>query len=318
MGTSTKMKSETRPMRPKITRWSFLKRTMLFLVAMLVAYNAVFYIFQDAFLMEPKKKPTGYVERKDLEPALNRFLTPSGSVLQDDKNEWPTGVTAINFQKSVSPTQPAKGTLFYLHGNKGSMEQCRWEIEPFLDAGYHVWTMDYRKFGESRGPVNEIRLLGDAKMVYEEILKTEQIDIIWGRSFGSGIATYLASLNSPKRLVLETPYWSLPDAAGYTRPFLLSCLFRYRLPTNEYMEYVQCPVHMIHGKADEKITFESSKRLDKLCGELDLQGKFHKIPGGMHNFRPSEKEPKQTDAAFETALMESLDLKLEMSRKPRL
>jgi len=318
MRTSTKMKSETRPKRPKMTRWSILKWTMLFLAAVFVAVNAYFYTNQEAYLMEPNEEPTGYVERKDLEPALNRFLTPPGSVLQDDRNEEPPGVGAINFQKFVSLTQPAKGTLFYLHGNKGSMEQCRWEIEPFLKAGYHVWTMDYRKFGESRGPVNEIRLLGDANMVYEEILKTEQIDIIWGRSFGSGIATYLASLNSPKRLVLETPYWSLPDAAGYTRPFLLSCLFRYRLPTNEYLEYVQCPVHMIHGTADEKISFESSKRLDKLCGEFGLQGKLHEIPGGMHNFRPSEEKPKETDAVFENTLMESLDLKFEMSRKPRL
>jgi len=84
------------------------------------------------------------------------------------------------------------------------------------------------------------------------------------------------------------------------------------------MEYVQCPAHMIHGTADEKISFESSKRLDKLCGEFGLQGKLHEIPGGMHNFRPSEEKPKETDAVFENVLMESLDLKLEPSRKPSL
>jgi len=183
-----------------------------------------------------------------------------------------------------------------------------------VDAGYHVWTMDYRGFGESKGDVSENRVLGDANMVYEEILKTEQIDIIWGRSFGFGIATYLASTKSPKRLVLETPYWSLPDAAGYTRPFLLSSLFRYRLPTNEYLEYVQCPVHIIHGIADEKIDFESSTRLDELCRKFHLQGKLHEISGGKHNFRPSKSKPMQTDAAFETALKESLDLKFKTSR----
>ena len=105
-----------------------------------------------------------------------------------------------------------KGSLFYLHGNRGSMEQCRWEIEPFSNAGYQVWTMDYRGFGESQGAVSENKLLGDATLIYNKILKTDEIDIILGRSFGSGIATYLATIESPKRLVLETPYWSLPDA----------------------------------------------------------------------------------------------------------
>lgn len=162
--------------------------------------NTVFFIDQDARVMEPSELPTGYAEMLELEPAFNGFLTPPGRILPESKNDWTPGVTAINFQKFVSFTQPAKGTLFYLHGSRGSMEQCRWEIEPFLIAGYHAWTMDYSGFGESHGPVSENRLLGDAKMVYEEILSTEQIDIIWGRSFGSGIATLFMGLTMKRSI----------------------------------------------------------------------------------------------------------------------
>ena len=308
------MKSETKAKRSKITLWSIFKWTTLLLVAVFVLVNTVFYINQDAYLLERLELPTGYEEKPELEPAFNRFVAPPGRILPNNKKDWPPVEAAINFQKFESFAQSANGTLLYLHGNRGSMDQCRWEIEPFLNAGYRVWTMDYRGFGESQGALSESKLLGDAKMVYEEILKTEEIDIIWGRSFGSGIATYLATIESPKRLVLETPYLSVPDAARHTRPYLLPILFCYRLPTIEYIEYVQCPVHIIHGTDDEKIYFESSTKLDDRCRELRLEGKLHKISGGKHNFRPSTKNPMQTDADFGTALMESLDLKFVMSR----
>ncbi len=264
--------------------------------------------------MERDKLPTGYVEKPELEPIFDGYVAPPGKPLPDRKSDWPPVEAAINYQKFDSLVQPAIGTLLYLHGNRGNMEQCRWEIEPFMKGGYQVWTMDYRGFGQSEGAVTENRLLGDAKMVYKEILRTEEIDIIWGRSFSSGIATYLATIDPPKRLVLETPYWSLPDAARHTRPILLPFLFRFRLPTNEYLEYVQCPVQIIHGTDDEKIYFESSTRLDDLCRKLGLEGKLHRIQGGKHNLRPSASEPMHTDAAFETALMECLDLNFELSR----
>ena len=308
------MNSETVSKRSKVTVSSILKRIPLFVVAVFIVVNAVFYINQDAYLMERLKLPTGYEESPELEPTINGFVAPPGKILPDSQNDWPPVEAAINFQKFESCTQPARGTLLYLHGNRGSMEQCRWEIKPFLDAGYSVWTTDYRGFGESKGALSENRLLGDARMVYEEILKTDEIDIIWGRSFGSGIATYLATIESPKRLVLESPYWSLPDAARHKRPYLLPLLFRYRLPTYEYIEYIRCPVHIIHGTDDEKIYLESSTRLDDLCRKLRLKGKLYHIPGGKHNFRPSTNKPMQTDAAFGNALMESLDLGFEMSR----
>jgi alpha-beta hydrolase superfamily lysophospholipase len=314
MQTNTTMNSEAEAKRFAWTLWSFLKWTTFLLIAVFVLVNTYFCIYQDTYVMERDDLPTGYEERSDLKPVFNGFVAPPGKILPDSTNDWPPVEAAINFQKFESLAQPAKGTLLYLHGNRGSMEQCRWEIEPFLRTGYHVWTMDYRGFGESEGTVSENRLLGDAKLVYEAILETEKIDVIWGRSFGSGIATYLATIESPKRLVLESPYWSLPDAARHTHPYLLPFLFHYRLPSNEFLEYVQCPVHIIHGTDDEKIYFDSSTKLDELGRQLRINGKLHIISGGKHNFRPAKNQPMQTDAAFETVLMECLDLHSEVQR----
>ena len=265
--------------------------------------NGLFWWMQERFLMESGKDSNGYVERKNLKPSYNKYLSPRIGLLTEKEKSEPRIEVAINFQKFDSLSQPLRGKLFYLHGNRGSMESCRFEIEPFLDAGYDVWTMDYRGFGNSKGPISEINLLADAQMVYKEILKTEQIDIIWGRSFGSCIATYLAKENEPKRLVLETPYWSLPDAGCKRFPFLISQLFRYRLPTHEYLSYVKCPVRIIHGTSDEKIYFGSSEKLETQGKQNGQDIELYRIEEGKHNFRPSTENPSpKMDQAFEDAL----------------
>ena len=207
----------------------------------------------------------------------------------------------INVQKFDTPTDPPKGTVFYLHGNRGNIELCLWEIKPFVDAGYDVWTMDYRGFGKSTGQLSETALLEDAERGYKRILaECDEDDIIvWGRSFGTGVAAHVASVNSPKTLVLETPYYSLCDTVCHTNPLVLPYLVRYQLPTHEYLGDVDCPVHLIHGTKDEKIDFTSSERLKNRCLELRMKVQFHRIQDGFHNLRP---EPE-----FKTALNKILE-----------
>lgn len=145
-------------------------------------------------------------------------------------------------------------------------------------------------------------------MVYAWIAASEKADereiIIWGRSFGTGIATYVGSVNSPKTLVIETPYWSLPDAVCHSRPYLFPAAFRYQLPTYKYLEYVKCKVHLIHGRSDEKIYFKSSERLKDLCDNLKIVVQTHWINNGLHNLRPASQGLSQE---FDTAVTESLD-----------
>jgi alpha-beta hydrolase superfamily lysophospholipase len=154
-------------------------------------------------------------------------------------------------------------------------------------AGYNVWTMDYRGFGESTGRLSEAALLADVQMVYKRMRQEEDEAriIVWGRSLGSGMAAYVASGNSPQALVLETPYWSLPDAARHRYPVLPRFLFRYRLPTHEYVANVDCPVYLIHGTQDEKIAFSSSQKLERLCKQLAVEVKMHVIRNGQHDLR---------------------------------
>ena len=258
------------------SRWGTWRRGLcscfLALLICYVVFCASIYFFPEHFLLDANAIPDGA-------PAETPALPP----ILDEMIDVPEG--RINYQ--VFRAEENKGLVFYLHGNKGNLELCRWEIEPFLKAGFDVCMMDYREFGESKGSPSEFALLSDAQLVYERIRQTydEEEIIVWGRSFGSGIAAYVASVNNSQGLVLESPYYSIPDCVQYHYPYIPAFLLRYRLRTCDYVQDVRCPVYLVHGTADDKIYFGSSVKLKKL---MDDQGKVNHldpIPEGGHNLR---------------------------------
>ena len=70
----------------------------------------------------------------------------------------------IHYRKYIRTSLPSKGTVFYLHGNRGDMDRCEWEIDFLIDCGYDVWTMDYRGYGDSQGTMSESALLCGRKL----------------------------------------------------------------------------------------------------------------------------------------------------------
>jgi len=150
--------------------------------------------------------------------------------------------------------------------------------------------MDYRRYGGSTGEPSEAAFKEDALNVYEVITekRPEVPIVIWGRSFGSGVAASVAAaktVKKPKMLVLETPYCSLVDLVRQTHPYLPPGIFRYELPTHEFLKSANCPIHLIHGTQDEKIPFNSSERLKVHCESLRIPITGHSIMCGKHNLR---------------------------------
>ncbi|MEZ6134960.1 MAG: alpha/beta fold hydrolase [Pirellulaceae bacterium] len=198
------------------------------------------------------------------------------------------GDDGVVHYRRYTTAKPLKGTVFYLHGNRGDMDRCECEIDFLLDRGYDVWTMDYRGFGHSIGTMSENALKEDASRVYGKINPRDPEGplIIWGRSFGSGVAASVAAKadQKPDLLILETPYWSLIDLAQQKCPIIPSVLFRYKLPVHEFVKSAGCPVHLLHGTRDEKINANASDRLLELkSNSIEIKG--HSIMGGMHNLR---------------------------------
>ncbi len=181
-----------------------------------------------------------------------------------------------------------KRLIFYLHGNAGSLEHWG-EIAPvYTNLGYDIFILDYRGFGKSEGSLkNEKQFFEDAQLVYDELKKqySENEITIIGYSVGTGTATWLASQNQPKQLILKAPYYSLKDLAKRNFPIVPSFLLKYPFETYKYLPKVKVPITLFHGDQDEVIYYGSSQRLSKHIKETDqfITLKNHSHTGLNHS-----------------------------------
>jgi len=186
-------------------------------------------------------------------------------------------INALHFKAENS-----KGIVYYSHGNSGCLQQWGSVADIFIMNNYDFLIYDYRGYGKSSGTISESNLYHDAIFIYKQLLNDykENEIIIYGRSIGTGIATKVASEFNPKHLVLESPYYNLPDLVKKMFPFIPSFLLRYKFRNDQMIKFVTCPVTIIHGTFDEVIYFGASQKLEKLFMEKDS---LIPIIGGHHN-----------------------------------
>ena len=163
-------------LKSKLGRRRVLRAGLSVLIASYLAFCTYFYFFQEWHLLEPNTVPTGGRPSELKEEPFELAVQP-----QDGRP------ATIHYRKYVTSAEQKKGVVFYLHGNKGNMDLCEYQIEFLITLGYDVWTMDYRGYGDSKGKISEAALKKDAMAVYEKIaaeIDAESI-VIWGRSWAA-------------------------------------------------------------------------------------------------------------------------------------
>jgi len=195
------------------------------------------------------------------------------------KSEDGAIINALHF-KAENP----KGVILYFHGNMGDLSRWGKITEFFVELNYDVFVMDYRTYGKSTGTLNEEAFYTDAEMCYNYVLKhyNESEITIYGRSLGTGIATYLAANKTPKQLILETPYYSLADVAKRRFSiFYTDKTLRYNFPSHIFIQQVNCPISIFHGTKDNVIPYKSGKKLFDCVATKNKS--FYTIEKGKHN-----------------------------------
>jgi len=142
--------------------------------------------------------------------------------------------------------------------------------------------VDYRGFGKSTGRRTQKAVKRDMQVIYNKLKENvdEKYIVLYGRSLGSGFAAKLASMNNPRMLILDAPYYSLSKVAKRYLPFMpLSILIKFPMPTYKWLQYVQCPIHILHGTDDKLIPYKTSVKLSKIKPNLTT---LHSIIGGGH------------------------------------
>jgi len=241
---------------------------LLIILAIYIVISVALYYLQDYLLFKPEKLPEDFQFYYDNQETMEYNLeTRDGAVIN--------GVRFL-------PKGESKGLILYLKGNSKSIKGWGKFAVDFTRHDYNVLMIDYRGFGKSTGRRSQKAMKRDLQLVYNKIKEqtTEDRIILYGRSLGSGFAAKLASMNNPKMLILDAPYYSLTKVTARYMPFMpLSLLIKYPLPTYKWLKYVQCPIHIIHGTDDKLIPYKSSVKLSQVNPKLS---RLHTVIGGGH------------------------------------
>ena len=189
----------------------------------------------------------------------------------------------------------SKGTILYYHGNAGDLQRWGQITQFFVDLNYSVIVMDYRGYGKSTGKRSMEALYADSELWYDYAKQhySENEIILYGRSLGTTFATYIASRNQVKNLVLESPFYSIEDVARSKFPILpVKSLLHYKFPTYQFINKVNCPITIYHGEDDSVIKYDQGERLFESI-EKDAKTLIS-IPNGGHNDLVSFEEYTDT------------------------
>jgi pimeloyl-ACP methyl ester carboxylesterase len=177
----------------------------------------------------------------------------------------------------------SKGLIFYLHGNAGSLNSWGDVAKTYTDLNYDVFIIDYRGFGKSEGSIeNQGQLFDDLQIAFNVMKEKYAEDkiIVLGYSIGTGLAAKIASVNHPKLLILQAPYYSLTDMMKHDYPIIPTFILKYKFDTYKYIENCNMPIVIFHGNADEVIYYNSSIKLKALLKKSD---KLITLNGQGHN-----------------------------------
>lgn len=184
----------------------------------------------------------------------------------------------------------SKGVIYYLKGNSRSIKGWGKFARDFVSKGYDFFMVDYRGFGKSHGKRTEAILYNDAQHIYKWLSAqyTEERVIIYGRSLGSGIAARIASWNSPRMLILDSPYFSfLKQIRRYGFFLPIRWLLKYQMRTDLFIKKVSCPIFILHGRKDRLIPFSNTLGLKAVA---PTKVKVFEIAEGGHNNLPDFAE----------------------------
>lgn len=230
--------------------------------------ESVFRLLQQRLLFQPAALPAGH--RYDFpDPFEELFLdTPDGQRLN-----------ALFFPAAG----PSRGVVLYFHGNRGNLQRWGGLHRDFTPRGHDFFAIDYRGYGKNAGTPDELTLRADARVAYDFLSRRyapEQI-VLYGRSLGSGMASYLAAHVPARGLVLETPFDNLPSLIRqHLRLPALPFHPAYSFPNDRFVKLSSLPILLFHGTRDRVVPFACA---DNLRACLKPGDRFVTVPGGAHN-----------------------------------
>ncbi|ERS06273.1 hypothetical protein Q667_09915 [Marinobacter sp. C1S70] len=178
--------------------------------------------------------------------------------------------------------EPAKGTIYYLHGNAQNVSAHILNVAWLPEKGYNVFTLDYRGYGQSTGAPDIEGALHDAEtglrwLTHQEHTEDRPLYLL-GQSLGGALSIALASEWTQRNeqptldgIILDGTFSGFRYIAREKLDlFWLTWPFQYPLSwtipndyegTDRIAGVSPVPVMIIHSVRDGIIPFEHGVRL---------------------------------------------------------
>lgn len=231
--------------------WSII---LIVIVIIFTTISVAMYFIQDTMIFHAEKLPSNY-----------QFSFANNFEEFNLKSEDGEKLNGLLFK-----TETPKGVVLFYHNHSGNIEHWSRAASVMLSLNYDVLLNDYRGFGKSTGKYNEKLMLKDSLLWYDLMLKYYKKDeiVVYGRGIGATFATFVASVNQPKLLILESPVYSLYMTTKAHYPYLpVKLISKYRFDTFKYITNVPCKIFIFHGKKNELVPYSNSEMLNNLVAE---------------------------------------------------
>lgn len=223
-----------------------------------LAYGAVclgFYLWQDHLVFVPERTLLATPARVGLRYEELRIQAPGGPAL----SAW------------YVPGGPQGRQVLLLHGNAGNISHCLRTLAVLHELGHSVLALDYRGYGTSAGTPSEAGLYADAAAAFDYLVASHHVEphaiVIYGRSLGGGVATWLAAHRPAGALVLESTFTRLSEVGSYRYPWLPVRLLSHNVfDSVEQIAAVRCPILVAHGGADTTVPQFMGRELARAAG----------------------------------------------------
>jgi uncharacterized protein len=230
-------------------------------------------------------------QNDEIQKVLEQQLFPGSKLDRDFHFKFPETFSELSVETNdgyklnglLFKAKQSRGLIFYLHGSNDALDIWGKIAPVYTDLNYDLFILDYRGYGKSESKViSESQLYSDVQTVYDKLKLTysESKIIVLGQSVGTGPAAMLAAKNNPKKLILQAPYYSLPDWIHNVAPDVDTSKMKYQFRTYEYLQKTKASVAIFHGDADDAVYCGSSQKLSLFFKQGD---KLFILKGEGHN-----------------------------------
>jgi len=173
----------------------------------------------------------------------------------------------------LKPRLPTNKVILYFHGNGEDIHLSRELLTHIRDSlNIIVIAVEYPGYGLYKGNSSEQQIQQDAEAVFDYLTTKMSLHprniIVFGRSIGSGPATWLASRKNIGALVLMSAFTSIRAVVHHLAGKWAQYLIKERFNNLEHISRVTCPTFIVHGLKDRLIPFKHAQQLYNKCRGL--------------------------------------------------